>query len=308
MKRTIKCLGVALAPVALSALLTACSHKPAQSPGTSAPSVESGTPSGQTPGSSSTQTPGQPQTGSQTGPTSQLGSTDQGGQQFGQSGQDVNRGQGSVAQGDREKEQYGQQYGQRGQGQYGQQQPGQQGLGSGLGQQQGQVGEQGATGAAMNERALCDALAAGARLRAEDVQNGVAIVAVPKGGTQLSSVRDDARRLESAIRTGSTGEGAAGAQQGTRSGETCGIAELGRLPSVTVQVNEGTNSVRILMTTSNNNEVRDLRRIARDELNALTKAQGGQKGIQHQGTPQKGGTQQPGMQQQNQGQEAPETP
>ena len=45
-----------------------------------------------------------------------------------------------------------------------------------------------------SERSLCDAMANGATLRVEDVQNGVAIVAIPKGGHDLAQVRDDARK------------------------------------------------------------------------------------------------------------------
>jgi hypothetical protein len=249
MKRTIKSLGVALAPAALIPLMVAC-QRPAQSPGGNAPTTEPGAPSGQQqPG---TETPKQ----GATGPTSELGMP----------------GQGAPGA----EMQHGQQPGQEAQ-------PGQQGpsgLGSGLAQQQqqGQMGEQptpgGETGAptGMNERALCDALATSARLRIDDVQNGVVIVATPKAGNDLATVREQARRLENSIRTGG---GEAGAQHGMRAGESCGIAELGRLPSVSTQLTETGNSVRIMMTTNNAAEVRDLRRIARDELNALTKSQGG---------------------------------
>ncbi|APR85515.1 Hypothetical protein A7982_10864 [Minicystis rosea] len=197
---------------------------------------------------------------------------------------------------------------QPGQQQFGQQQPGQQGLGSGLGEQP----TEGAP-AAMNERALCDALATGARLRVEDVQNGVAIVAQPKAGTNLSTVREDARRLENAIHANAPTEGApttpGAVEHATRGGETCGLADLARLPSVTTHLTEGGNSVRLMMTTSNPNEVRDLRRITRDELNALLKAHGGAQG-QHQGgqrgTRQQGQQRQQGQGQQGQGQQRPQ--
>lgn len=150
---------------------------------------------------------------------------------------------------------------------------GEQGLGSGIGQgqQAGQPGE-GEKAGVTSEKQLCEALAQGARMRVEDVMGGVAIVLTPRGGTQLASIRDHARKLEGWIQTGAA-EGAAG---GPRSGETCGIAELGRLPSVTTSLSEAANSVRIRMTTANPTEVRDLRRMARDEVNALTKSQGGQ--------------------------------
>ena len=51
-----------------------------------------------------------------------------------------------------------------------------------------------------SERQLCDALAGDAKLHVEDVQHGVAIVAVPRKGHDLSAIRDDAHRMESAMR------------------------------------------------------------------------------------------------------------
>ena len=106
-------------------------------------------------------------------------------------------------------------------------------------------------------------------MRVEDVQGGVSIVVTPKAGQEFSTVRDDARRLEN------TFHGAHSAQQG----DTCGIAELARLPSVTAQVIEGNNNMRIQLTTTDDKEVKDLRRIARDEVNNLIKGvkSGGQK-------------------------------
>jgi hypothetical protein len=241
-----KYLGAALGPAALIPLAVGCSNRPAQAPTgvPSAPGNEPGTPSGQ-------QQQGMGTEISPQGPTGQLGN-----ERFGQQGM----GSGIGQQGTQE---YGQ--GQVGQGQ--QNQPGQQGFGAGVGsaEQGGEPGQVQAT----SEKAACDALVNSAKLHVEDVQNGIAIVASPKGGTSLSTVREDARRLEAAIRTG--GEGG---QRGRA--ESCGIAELGRLPSVSVQVTEAANSVRIQMTTSNNAEVKDLRRIARDEVATMSKGAGGQ--------------------------------
>jgi len=244
MKRTIKSLGVALGPAALIPLMMACT-RPAETP--TAPTTEPVAPSAQPP--PSVETPAQ----APAGPTSELGTREKGAR-----GPEAPKGhEAQPAQ---------------------PAQPQQPGLGSGLGQQ-AQPGEQpapGETGApAANERALCEALAKSARLRVEDVQGGVAIVATPRAGTDLSTVREEAQRLENSIRTGAAEGQAGGAQRGVRSAETCGIAELGRLPSVSVQLTEGGNAVRILMTTSNTAEVRDLRRIARDEIGALMKSVGG---------------------------------
>ena len=51
---------------------------------------------------------------------------------------------------------------------------------------------------------------------------------------------------------------------------------LGRLPSVSTQITEGVNTVRIVVTTSNPPEIRDLRRAARDQVsNLMRQAPGG---------------------------------
>ena len=138
-------------------------------------------------------------------------------------------------------------------------------LGSGLGEPTGETGAQPRAG---TEKALCEGLAGVAKLHVEDVQNGVAIVAVPKPGTSLAAVRDDARRLESSI------HGAAGEAHGAQpAAESCGLAQIGRLPSVSTVITEGPNAVRITMTTSNASEVKELRKMGRDEIGALNKTQ-----------------------------------
>lgn len=242
MKHSISWLRAAVGPAALIPLAVACSHRQAETP-TGGTMPETGS--------------SQAGTSAQVGQEGQVGSPgvsgDQG--QIGQPGQLSQQGRGN---------QPGNQ-GQTNQGPGNQSQTspyGDQGFGAGLGEQPGQAGQQGES--AMSEKIACDALANNAKLRVEDVQGGVSIVATPKTGQDLATVRDDARRLESAI------HGAHGAQQ-----ETCGIAELARLPSVTAQVVETGNQVRINMTTTNAGEVRDLRRIARDEVQSLTKGVSG---------------------------------
>ena len=118
-------------------------------------------------------------------------------------------------------------------------------------------------GAGESERQLCDALAGDAKLHVEDVQQGVAIVAVPRTGHDLSTVRDDSHRIESVMH-----------QHGPATGpgpEACGLFVIARLPDVNVAVGEGSNSMRIVMTTSNGAEVKDLRRIAREQVGAMMK-------------------------------------
>ena len=259
MKRTVKFLGVTFGATALLSLGVACSSR--QTP---APSV------GAMPVPGPTDIPAEP-----SGATSQMGSPSS------MDTQGRSRDQGALSQ-------QGQQ-GQWGdQGEPGRQQaePGRvQGDSGRLPGQQGQPGvdaPQGAFGSGLgsptpgdaqpqagttNERALCEALASGSKLHVEDVQNGAAIVAVPRQGSNLATVRDEARRLESAIKT--SGQEAHGSTQAA--GESCGVTQLGRLPSVTTSITEGANSVRIVMTTSSPSEVKDLRKIARDEIGALNK-------------------------------------
>jgi len=114
-----------------------------------------------------------------------------------------------------------------------------------------------------NERQLCDTLSSNAKIHVEDVKNGVAIVLQPKAGHNIGAVRDQAQQLQGAMHRPP--------MEGQPSNEMCGIVSLGRLPSVSTQVTEGANAVRIVITTSNQPEVRDLRRSARDQVNTLTR-------------------------------------
>jgi len=116
-----------------------------------------------------------------------------------------------------------------------------------------------------NERQQCAALESTARLHVEDVRNGVAIVAIPKAGHALSTVRDDAHRIESTLRQRSAAESAPVA------GDACGLFSIARMPGVSTRLVDGARMVRIVMTTSNAAEVRDLRRIAREQVKELEK-------------------------------------
>jgi hypothetical protein len=252
MKRTISWLRPGLASVALIPLVAACSTRPAEAP--TGAQIEPGTQAGQVPEAQAQQAPGAmgAQPGQENVPGAMGQQPGQAGQPFAQAGQ-----------------QPGQQYGQPGQppGQMGQQpgQVGQQGFGAGLGEQ----GE----AATMSEKAACDALAQSSRLRVEDTKNGVTIVATPKAGQSLATTRDDAKRFDQMV------HGAAAA----RTGEACGLADLVRQPNVTSHVTEGANDVRITLSTPNANEAKALRRIARDEVNSLTKGAGKQQPqMQHQ--------------------------
>ena len=90
-----------------------------------------------------------------------------------------------------------------------------------------------------------------------------AIVAVPRTGHDLSAIRDEAHRIESTMHqhTPEAGPGP----------EACGLFTIARLPNVNVATIEGKNAVRILMTTSNPAEVKDLRRIAREQVSTMAR-------------------------------------
>jgi hypothetical protein len=120
-----------------------------------------------------------------------------------------------------------------------------------------------------SERQLCETLSGHAKLHVEDVPNGVAIVATPKGGQELSTVRGDAHHISSALHER--------AHEQPPIGEACGLFSIGRLPEVNTAVTDTANSVRILMTTPNASEVKDLRRIAREQVGAMGGATGGAK-------------------------------
>jgi hypothetical protein len=120
-----------------------------------------------------------------------------------------------------------------------------------------------------SEHMLCNTLATEAKLRVEDVQNGVAIVFTPKAGHDLSAVRDDAHQIETSIHQPGT--------SGGQSSQSCGLLSVGRLPSVTTTITEGMSTVRLVMTTSNPSEIKDLRRNARDQVSEISKMPGSQK-------------------------------
>lgn len=122
-----------------------------------------------------------------------------------------------------------------------------------------------APAAGETERQLCDTLSSEANLRTEDTPNGVAIVMTPKKGHDLSTLREQVHRADTMMmKRGGEATGP----------DACGLFSIARLPSVSTSVNEGKKDVRIMMTTANPAEVRDLRRIAKEQVNELTKAPG----------------------------------
>jgi hypothetical protein len=277
MRRSITCVGLTLGTVALLALGTGCRHKEQQAPPSAGTTTEPTAPATNEPGTTTPQpgmtTPQPGMTTPQPGMTTpQPGATKPPGAQ---SNLPVRPGNeyGAGLPGET-----GQAPGEQGQapgtetpyGQPGQQQGAQPGQ---PGQPQAQpppAGEPTAT-AGGNEREMCDSLATAAKLHVEDVQHGVAIVMVPRQGTTLSNLSDDAHKVQQSIQQHA---------QPQAGGEPCGIFALGRLPSVNTSVSEGKTSVRIVMTTTNPSEVRDLRRMTREQVGMLTK--GAQSNPQHQ--------------------------
>jgi hypothetical protein len=119
------------------------------------------------------------------------------------------------------------------------------------------------TAGAADEHEMCNTLSNAAHLKVNDVQSGVSITMSPKGGTDLPTLRDDARRIEGAIHAG-PGREATGA-------ESCGLFTLARLPGVQTQLVDKANGVVLVITTTNAAEVKDLRRQARDEVGNIGK-------------------------------------
>lgn len=123
----------------------------------------------------------------------------------------------------------------------------------------------GAAAGGENERQMCDSLADVAVLHVEDVQNGAAIVVVPKKGHDLASVHDDAQRVESTMRQ------RASTASAPTVGMSCGLFSIVKLPGVTTTLTQGARSVRIVLTTANPAEVKDLRRTTREQVGSLIK-------------------------------------
>ncbi len=116
-----------------------------------------------------------------------------------------------------------------------------------------------------SEHAVCKSLDGEARLRVEDAQNGVVIVATPKTAAAVSTLKEDAKNIESLARAPAP-PGPMG-----QTGDTCQLFTLAREPGVTTQVNETGNIVRITMTTSDPGGVKRLRQKGREAVAGLSR-------------------------------------
>ena len=155
--------------------------------------------------------------------------------------------------------------------------------------------------AGVNERELCDTLTRDSRATVEDVQGGVALVLRPQQGGDMDTVREHARKMESAMTS-------AGQQQGGPTGaETCPLFDLARQGAKT-SMSDTPRGVRLMITTQDPTQVKALRKQVRDFVKPAAQKkgqgggprqqpgekgqQGGEKG-QQPGEKEKGGTQQP---------------
>jgi hypothetical protein len=99
----------------------------------------------------------------------------------------------------------------------------------------------------MSEKELCDALKAGATMKVEEVEGGVAIVIRAKNAGDLSTVREHARAMDRGL-----------SMSATPSGETCVLFDAMRA-GATERMSEEGNSVRITFMAADPTQVRALR-------------------------------------------------
>ncbi|MDI1484789.1 hypothetical protein [Polyangium sp. y55x31] len=156
--------------------------------------------------------------------------------------------------------QYGHgQAGQWGQGQAGQGQAGQWG--------QGQAGQAGM----LSEQEMCSSLVQHSNLRVEDIEGGVAIIATPKSGVDLSTLRGDALHI---AYTMSPPAGEQRAARPTSASERCALFDLGQTAGRSGIVEQG-NEIRILLLAQDTSGVPTLRSQTRNFVR-----QWGQQGVQ----------------------------
>jgi hypothetical protein len=132
---------------------------------------------------------------------------------------------------------------------------------------------------AIDEREACDRLTSEATLRAEVTEGGVAIVARPRRGVDLSTLRSSMQSVHRGIERGTPSSATA----------TCDLFTLARTGVVAIA--ETPDSIRLLVTTSDAARVPQIRR----QANEFIRASKGGGATQQNGTP-KGGTQKGGTQ------------
>ncbi|MDC0740233.1 hypothetical protein [Polyangium mundeleinium] len=177
------------------------------------------------------------------------------------------QGQPSPYYGQGQAGQYGQgQAGQYGQGQAGQGQAGQYGQGQ-AGQDQGGHAGMGM----MSEQEMCSSFVQHSNLRVEDIEGGVAIIASPKAGVDLSTLRGDAIHI---AYTMSPPAGEQHAARPTSAAERCALFDLGQMAGRSGLIEQG-NEIRILLLAQDASGVPNLR----NQTRAFVR-QWGQEGVQ----------------------------
>ncbi|TKC99354.1 hypothetical protein [Polyangium fumosum] len=157
-------------------------------------------------------------------------------------------------------------YGQGQAGQYGQGQAGQWGQGQAG---QGQGGQAGM--GMMSEQEMCSSLVQHSNLRVEDIEGGVAIIASPKAGVDLSTLRGDAIHI---AYTMSPPSGEQHAARPTSAAERCALFDLGQMAGRSGLIEQG-NEIRILLLAQDASGVPNLR----NQTRAFVR-QWGQEGVQ----------------------------
>jgi hypothetical protein len=166
----------------------------------------------------------------------------------------------------------------------------QQGAGQGASQQGAQGAQAGSPGtlggtngapSALNEREACDRLTSEATLHIEQIEGGVSIVARPRRGGDLSSLRSNVQSIQRGIERGAPSSAAA----------QCDLFSLAR--TGVVAVTETPDSIRLLVTTSDASRVPQLRRQANEFLRSKGGSSSQQNGSPKSGS-QKGGSQRGG--------------
>jgi hypothetical protein len=127
------------------------------------------------------------------------------------------------------------------------------------------------TTVARSERELCDALTQGAKLRSEDIQGGVALIATPRGAADLAEVTARVRSIEHALAPAADRTSEPGATPGSpTAGERCPLFTFGRMAGRREVIEEAA-TVRILFKSDDPVTVAALRRDARAYLGSLGK-------------------------------------
>jgi len=156
-------------------------------------------------------------------------------------------------------------------GQWGQGQTGQGPMGPGQGAHEGM--------GMLNEQEMCSSLIQHANLRVEDIEGGVAIIATPKSGVDLSTLRGDALHI---AYTMSPPAGDQRAARPTSAAERCTLFDLGQMAGRSGVIEQG-NEIRILLLAQDTTGVPTLRSQTRSFVRQWGQegVQGGQSGQQN---------------------------